>query len=179
MSPHNIELNLYTGHRLGADGEARVRNGVEPPVSGRAALLLPDGVATLLRHRVRARRRPHVPHAAPAAAARGARPLLLGRDLAGAQLPAREGHHLSRSETGQRAARPRGPHQADRLRNVQGRHPSGRHDVHLLRHAQLHRARDPARRGLQLQVGFITYLALINFHCRLLNSRHIFIEIVV
>jgi hypothetical protein len=31
----------------------------------------------------------------------------------------------------------------------------GRHDVDVLRHAQLHRARDPARRGVRLLRGLV------------------------
>ena len=59
-------------------------------------------------------------------------------------------HNIPRPEAGQRAARPRGPHQADRLRHVQGGHSPRRHHLHLLRHAKLHRPGDPPRRGLRI-----------------------------
>lgn len=36
-------LSPPPGHRLGADGEARVRAGVHQPLPGRPPLLLPDG----------------------------------------------------------------------------------------------------------------------------------------
>jgi hypothetical protein len=61
-----------------------------------------------------------VPHAAATAAAGGARAVLRGGDLAGAALPARARRHLPRPQAGQRPARPRGAHQAHRLRHVQG-----------------------------------------------------------
>lgn len=61
-----------------------------------------------------------VPHAATAAPARGARAFLRGRDLPGAALPPRTRRHLPRPQARQRAARPRGPYQAYRLRHVQG-----------------------------------------------------------
>jgi len=82
-----VVILLSLGYRLGSDGEARVRNRFQPPVPGRAPLVLPDALATLFRDRIRPRRRPHVPHAAPAPLTGRARALLRRRDQLGAKLP--------------------------------------------------------------------------------------------
>ena len=92
-SDQEVDGERRRRHRLGADREARLRAGHQPPLSRRPPLLLPDRVAPLLRHRVPVRWRPHVPHAAQAQAPRGPLPLLQRRNRPRTRLPPLERHY--------------------------------------------------------------------------------------
>ncbi|CAG9789576.1 unnamed protein product, partial [Diatraea saccharalis] len=147
----------HPGRRRGvhAHGAPRAGAGGAPPLPHGAALGLPDARPALLRHGVRGRGRPHVPDPARAQVRRAARQVLRGRGDAGAAVPARARRHLPRPQAGQHPAGQRRPLQAGRLRHVQGGHPGWRHHHHVLRHARLHRPRDPAGAGVRAVGGLV------------------------
>ena len=78
--------------------------------------------------------------------------------MLGSELPARAGHHLQGPQAGQRPPRPRGSHQAHRLRDVQGGNQTWGHNLNLLWNSELYCAGDPEGRGLQVQVGMASQI---------------------
>lgn len=81
----------WRGHRLGTNGEACVRNGIQSSIFGGTAFVLPNRIASILCHRICSRRRFDVSHAASASASRGACPFLCGWNQFGIEFLTRKG----------------------------------------------------------------------------------------